>query len=155
MIILKTLNFLQDSSHKRGNCPVFSIKCKSCKKIGHFAKCCPKQKSVNRVQKGHTSSQSSDNEEKDDEFFIRSISAEVEVDDTSIINDDSNCYSPDDDDVTGTVMSIDGDDHSVNFSEWSAILNTNGSDISFKIDSGAQVNILPKRNFILYQTDHV
>ena len=59
-----------------------------------------------------------------------------------MINDDSNCYSPDDDDVTTTVMSIDGD---VNFSEWSVVLNTNGSDISYKIDSGALVNILPKK----------
>ena len=84
-----------------------------------------------------------------------SISAEVEVDDTPIINDDSSCYSPDDDDVTATVMSIDGDDHSVNFSEWSVVLNTNGSDASYKLDSGAQVNILPKRNFILYKTDLV
>ena len=43
-----------------------------------------------------------DNDEEDDEFFIGSI--EVEVDDTLIINDDSNCYSPDDDDVTATVV---------------------------------------------------
>ena len=33
-------------SHKCGNCPAFSKKCKSCKKTGHFAKCYPKQKSV-------------------------------------------------------------------------------------------------------------
>ena len=52
-------------------------------------------------------------------------------------------------------MSIDGGDHSVNFSEWSVVLNTSGSDISYKIDSGAQVNILKKRNFVLYQTDQV
>ena len=57
-------------SHKHGNCPLFSKKCKSCKKNGHFVKCCPKQKSVNQVQKGHTSSQSSDNDEEDDESFI-------------------------------------------------------------------------------------
>ena len=73
------------------------------------------------------------------------ISAKVEVDDTRIINNESNCYSPDNDDVTATVMSIDGDDHSVDFREWSVVLNTNGSDISYKIDSGAQVNVLPKR----------
>ena len=54
-------------------------------------------------------------------FLIGSI--EVEVDDTQKINDDSNCYSPDDDDVTATVMSIDGDDHPVNFSEWPVVLN--------------------------------
>ena len=51
-------------------------------------------------------------------------------------------------------MSV-GDDHSVNFSEWSVVLDTNGSDISYKIDSGAQVNILPKRNSILYKTNLV
>ena len=77
----------------------------------------PQTKSVNQVQKGHTSSQSSDNGDEDDELFIGSISVEVEVDDTPIINDDSNCYSPDNDDVIATVMSIDADDHSVNFSE--------------------------------------
>ena len=94
-------------SHKRGNCPAFSKKFKSCKKTGHLAKCYPKQKLVNQVKKGHTSSQSSGNDNEDDEFFIGSISAEVEVDDTPIINDDSNSYSPDDDDddVTAIVMS--------------------------------------------------
>ena len=136
-------------SHKRGHCPAFSKKCKSCKKTGHFAKCCPKQKSINHVQKGHTSSQSADNDEEEDDFFTGSI--EVEVEDTPIINDDSNCYSLDDDDVTATVMSIDGDDHSVNFSEWSVVLNTNGSNINYKIDSGAQVNILPRKEFYSLQ----
>ena len=48
-------------------------------------------------------------------------------------------------------MSIDGDDHSVNFSEWSVVFNTNGSDISYKIDSGAKVNILPKKEFYFLQ----
>ena len=54
----------------------FQKKCKSCKTTGHFAKCCPKQKSVSQVQKGHTSSQSSDNDEEEDEFFIGSIEVE-------------------------------------------------------------------------------
>ena len=125
MIILKTVNFVQALTNME-TVQRFQEKCRSCKKTGHFAKYCPKQKSVNQVPKGHTSSQSSDNDEEDDEFFIGSISAEVEVDDTPIINDDSNCYSPDDDDVTATVMSTDGDDHSVNFSKWSVVLNTNG-----------------------------
>ena len=48
-------------------------------------------------------------------------------------------------------MSIDRDEHSVNFSEWSVVLNTNGSDISYKIDSGAQVNILSKKEFFSLQ----
>ena len=65
---------------------------------------------------------------------------------TPVINDDSNCYSP----ATVVVMSVDGEDHSVNFSEWSVVLNTNGSDISYKIDSGAQVNILLKKQFYSY-----
>ena len=146
MIILKTVNFVQALTNVE-TVQRFKKKCKSCKKTGHFAKRCPKQKSVNQVQKGHTTSQSSNNDKEDDEFFIGSVSAEVEVDDTPIINDDSNCYSPDDDDVTATVMSIDGDDHSVNFSEWSVVLITNGSYVSYKIDSGAQVNILPKKEF--------
>ena len=60
---------------------------------------------------------------------------------TPVINDDSNCYSP------VVVMSVDGEDHSVNFSEWSVVVNTNGSDISYKIDSSAQVNILLKKQF--------
>ena len=47
------------------------------------------QKSVNQVQKSHTSSQSSANEEEN-ELFMGPISAEVEADDTPIINDDSN-----------------------------------------------------------------
>ena len=48
-------------------------------------------------------------------------------------------------------MSIDDDNHSVNFSEWSVVINTNGSDISYKGDSGAQVNILPKKEFYSLQ----
>ena len=44
-------------------------------------------------------------------------------------------------------MAIDGDDHSVTFSDWSVVLNTNSSDISYKIDFGVQVSILPKKEF--------
>ena len=35
----------------------------------------------------------------------------------------------------------------INFSEWSVVLNANASDMSYKIDSGAQVNIFPKKEF--------
>ena len=48
------------------------------------------------------------------------------------------------------LLSIDGDDHSVNFNEWSVVLNTNASDISYKIDSGVQVNILPKKRILFF-----
>ena len=153
MIILKTVNFVQALTNAE-TVQQFQRK-KVLKRMVTFLNIAPKQKSVNQVQKGQTTSQSSDNDDEDDEFFIGSISAEVEVDDTPIINDDSDCYSPDNDDVTATVMSTDGDDHFVNFSEWSVVLNTNGSDISYKIDFGAQVNILQKRNYILYKTDPV
>ena len=33
-------------SHKRGECPAFGQKCKSCRSMKHFAKCCPKVKKV-------------------------------------------------------------------------------------------------------------
>ena len=139
-------------SHKCGNYPVFSKKCKSCKKTGHFAKCCPKQKSVNQVQKVIPHLNHLTLMIRMMSIFIGFISAEVEVDDTSMINHDSNCYSPDnDDDVTAIVMSIDGDDHSVNFSEWSVVLNTN----VIKLTLVRKLIFFQKRNFMLYKTDLV
>lgn len=54
--------------------------------------------------------------------------------------------SDEEDDTAFFVDAIEGE-QSVSSDEWIACLNVNGTDISLKLDTGAQVNILPMKDF--------
>ena len=60
-----------------------------------------------------------------------------------IIDPNNADYEPED--INTEIFSVDSD-HSQK-RDWTIYLNTNGTDVEFKIDSGAQVNILPKNEF--------
>ena len=112
-------------SHVRGNCPAYNKICNKCSKKGHFARCCMRK--VNKVNK------------------IK----EVKYEDTS--SDDNLCIStievdydslyPDNDEINDINL-IDSKDTS---SEWTVYLLSNNRWVSYKLDTGAQVNVLPER----------
>ena len=107
-------------SHNRGSCPAYSRKCRLCNEIGHFAKCCPKN-SVNVVE------QPPENEDdgSDSDFEVSTITA------TKAENHPHHQSSK--------------DQRSPN--DWTIILSTNGTNVTYKINTGAQVNVLPKKLF--------
>ena len=116
-------------SQNRGSCPAYSKKCKSCNESGHFAKCCPKN-FVNVVeQPGQSQEYSSDSD-----FDVSTITA---------TKADNSPYDQSDRDEVN-VMSV--SDHCAS-TDWNVILRTNGTNVTYKIDTGAQVNVLPKKLF--------
>ena len=140
LMLIKNCKFC-GCTHNRGNCPAYGKECNHCKKKNHFANVCLSRKVVNEIQ------DSSENS-RDDDFFIDSIHA--------IDNYDELCdnYSTEHinklmrnkkDSVTlyETVMSVNYNSTSM----WSKVLKVCGKYIEFKIDTGSQVNILPKKNF--------
>ena len=60
-----------------------------------------------------------------------------------IIDSNNADYEPED--INTEIYSVDSDPFQRR--DWTIYLNTNGTDVEFKIDSGAQVNILPKNEF--------
>ena len=60
-----------------------------------------------------------------------------------IINPNNADYEPED--INTETFSVDSDPSQKH--DWTIYLNTNGKDIEFRIDSGAQVNILPRNEF--------
>ncbi len=116
-------------SHSRGSCPAYSRKCKSCNETGHFAKCCPRN-SVDVVEQPTQSEEYS----SDSDFDVSTITV------TTTENHPHHQSGSDE----ANVMSV--NDHCAP-NDWNVILPTNGTNITYKIDTGAQVNVLPKKLF--------
>ena len=110
-------------SHQRGNCPAYGQKCNKCHRKNHFARCC-RQKVDNIRDDQNNSPESSD----DSDFCLESVI----VSDSDVLPDYQEALKVD------TVSSDIATGH------WSVTLNSGSQDILFKIDTGAQVNVLPK-----------
>ena len=117
--------------HARGNCPAYNKQCNNCSKLNHFAKCCNKKK-TRKVRE--VNAETSD----EDEFFVGAVGAES---DASLETDKLAEQKQEnlEEYVVGGIS---------NTSEWSISLSTNGSDVLYKLDTGAQVNILPKSEYM-------
>jgi transposase InsO family protein len=103
------------SLHKRRNRPAFGKTCLKCKKLNHFASVClSTQKRVDFTQ--IQPQHESDNED----FFIGVVKQSEQHEDTS-----------------------DTDSFEADGQDWFISLQSNGSKIKYKIDTGAQTNILP------------
>ena len=112
-------------THIRGACPAFHQTCNKCHKKGHFTKVCMStNKHLNYLDNQNTPLTTAEETLDEDHFCIGAIL------DTSngVINNNQR------------INTIAEDTNA----EWSVTLNTNGTNICYKIDSGAQVNILPE-----------
>jgi len=92
----------------------------------HFATCCNEKKTRKATEVNAETS-------NEDEFFVGAIGAEANA-------------SFETDKLAGQKQE-NSEDYVVgisNTSEWSISLSTNGSDVLYKLDTGAQVNILPQ-----------
>ena len=99
-------------SHPRGSCPAYTRTCNTCNTKGHFSRCGPKSKQVRVVEEQFSANEASSDEEECDTFT------------------DFNFF----------VGALDDNDKSSN--EWNIELEINNTNVSFKIDTGAQVNVL-------------
>ena len=136
-------------THKRGSCSAYGKKCKKCSKLNHFAKCCPeKNKSVEQVY-----CESSDSDQyyaADDTFFVGSVyidtstGTETQANSADNLQDTSSTEKGESNDEF--IISAIGSESEVK-SEWTIDLNTNGSNVRYKLDTGAQVNVLPKYQY--------
>ena len=118
-------------SHLRGQCPAYNKRCTKCNKKGHYSSCCFAKKSVRQVDADSADSSDSDSTPDDSEFFIGSINAH----DPKQEMKSSEPISPN--------FSINSVNTRKNPSRWSADLDINGTTESFKVDSGAEANVLP------------
>ena len=102
-----------DSSHPRGKCPAYGKVCHVCNKRSHFKVCCPRvAKKVHEIEKDESEEHS---DQSDYEFFIETVS----IQDSAYINQIKNENS-----------------------DWSITLPSNGIPVSYKIDTGAQCNVI-------------
>ena len=125
-----------NGSHLRGICPAYGKRCRNCNRRNHFAVCCS-QKSIKHVHQQDTSSDDSSVAGNDDEFFIDMVEA------SNTNSSDENHSSAPTSPPTSACTNV----YTVGEtkSDWSVTLDMNGTNVSFKIDTGAQCNGIPKR----------
>ena len=106
-----------DKSHPRGKCPAYGKICSNCKKKNHFKVCCPNKKNVHEIE------ESFDEQSSDEyEFFVDTIKVENPI-------------------------SLNVDEIKNENSYWMISISSNGTPISYKIDTGAECNVLPSKIF--------
>ncbi|CAB4026344.1 Hypothetical predicted protein, partial [Paramuricea clavata] len=130
--VIKKYKFC-NGSHQRGNCPAYGKRCRTCNRKNHFAVCCS-QKSVKCVTEQDKSS--------DDEFFIDMVKVTDTNQNLSTEGDGENTPIPKSmpTNASPNVFTVNNTK-----SDWSVTLGVNGTDVNFKIDTGAQCNVIPKR----------
>ena len=119
--------------HNRGNCPPHGKSCNDCGASNHFAQCCPRiTRRPNPQQTCYRPireiNHQPDTEEDECKNFVGAITVEgleKEINET-------------------TLHSLDAEDEEL---EWSVILESNGTNINYKLDTGSQVNVLPKKEY--------
>ena len=118
----------------RGACPAFHQTCNNCHKEEHFANVCMStNKSLNYLGNHITPPATAGEALDGGNFFIDAIfDIPNEVKNKSI---NKSTQSP-----------------RIQNAEWSVTLNTNGTNSCYKINSGAQVNVIPENQIETLQT---
>ena len=131
--------------HKRGQCPAYNKRCNNCQKLNHFAKCCtrPKLRTIK-----HVDADSSSEDESELEFFIGSIQATEEPSEIAEIKELSETEVVHDSACQDEDVEIFAIENYTPGTDWSMNLETNGSDVTYKLDTGAQVNVMPKSEYL-------
>ena len=111
-------------NHYRNKCPAYKKTCMKCSGKGHFAKCCTKK--FTREVKHKSSSE--DTSTSEDEFLVEMIESSSDNGKTQQRESTKKQETFTCDTTT---------------EDWNISLDTNGSIVQYKIDTGAQVNVLP------------
>ena len=129
--IVKRCKFCS-GNHSRGKCPAYGKICRRCKRKNHFEKCCfSKVRSVEGAGSSRMTESSSD-----DEFVIKSI--EVRAGCSELTSDQKTTHR------TEVVNEIENAvRRTPKACPWTVTLPTNGENVVYKLDTGAEVNVLP------------
>lgn len=113
--------------HSPSKCPAYGQTCRVCNKQNHFAKMCrqaKQQASGYNARKLHVVEVDDDD---DDDFFVGSVELKREENPVKI-------------ETIATETKSDK-------ARWTERLNINGQNVSFKLDTGAECNVLAERTF--------
>ena len=147
--IIKSCKFCS-YSHPRGSCPAYNKTCRSCNRRGHFSKCCSKRSTESKKYSNKSSypggsssrvyelnqiedsscSNDTKNSEYDGHYFLGTINAKL-------LNTVTN----------GDEVDLNNVSRNLTPNEWFVELESNGTNVNYKIDSGAQANVLPYPEF--------
>ena len=128
-------------SHPRGACPAYGKTCNNCGKIGHYSKCCLKSKSndkkrVNTVQTDQQKTSSipdladhSSSDESDNEYFLGTVTTEKKSEELFI----------------GAI------DDKESTKEWLVTIESNELPVTYKLDTGAEANVIPIHQFYKFR----
>ena len=119
--------------HNHGNCPAYGKLRNDCGASNHFAQCCPKNSRRFNSQQARNRPVREINRQPDiteDEWenFVGAITVEG-LEEEKDVNE-------------MTLHSNNAEDEEL---EWSVILESNGTNVNYKLDTGSQVNVLPKK----------
>ena len=121
-------------SHQRGACPAYRKNCNNCGRTGHYASCCTKPKQTKKTGKIYT--------------VAKGATANVpELTDDS---DDSDSESSSEGYFLGSVVKRDNENNDELFigalesedKDWLITLDSNETPVTYKIDTGAQANVI-------------
>ena len=125
--------------HFQGRCPAYNRQCGKCGKYNHFASVCmskPRQnvRQINRNEQN--------NEDDDFEYLLSSLSTNNSH--HSAQKQDDLVSKPDSENTSEEffISNINGKSDE---NRWEVSLNTCGTDVSYMLDTGAQVNVLPEK----------
>ena len=129
--------------HKSNFCPAKNMQCHACGERGHFSKSshCPRNSETNdlRPQFRRRYRHTDQTESRTGDLNVRDIEAEMPYPAPSQpMPDDADAFFID------ALFDIDGLDTT---REWGQMCTINNMDVEFKLDSGAQVDILPEKVF--------
>ena len=136
-------------NHPRGKCSAFGRECMKCHEMNHYARCCPndenKSSNTNYSRQNTTFQNALDNKRhaqvsavknsdgENDQFIIDTVNIKK----SNIINT-----------VESKECIVDnGCDDETCINEWLVNIQTNNFDVQYKIDSGAQCNVMPMNIF--------
>ena len=141
-------------NHPRGNCNAFGKECLKCHEFNHYARCCPnvekKSSDVSNARRTNAFQNTQSNRKnpqvnsveandgENDRFLIETVNIEK----LNVIGAVTNEFIEDNERNDHKIVK---DDSLSN--EWLVNIQTNDSNVQYKIDSGAQCNIIPMSIF--------
>ena len=122
--------------HDFCKCPAYKRQCNKCGKYNHFAAVCQSKsvQNLDQVKQEQREVSSSSSDVSDSEFNLSSV--RVEVSSSKLTADNDN------DSEEFFMNMVEGNSDEAD--KWYASLDTSGTSVTYMLDTGAQVNVLPE-----------
>ena len=144
--------------HEYGKCPAYRRQCNKCGKYNHFAAVCQSKsvQKLDQVKQEQREVSSSSSEVSDSEFNLSSVRVEGNRNQQNGGNTEGENHVTDHMSDSSTKLTADNVEDSEEFfinmvegnsdeaDKWYATLDTSGTSVTYMLDTGAQVNVLPE-----------